>query len=241
MELRRKGGKHGMQKKLTVTLVKSLEPAEKPYEVIDTEINGFLLRVQPTGGMTYYQVYRTPDGTKKRIKIGRANEMTPIQARDKAIQLSGKASSGVDVQQEKTVARQEARDAKNRTLGAFLENVYVPDVLNTRRSGEATRKRLESCFGSLFDKDMAEINKWRIASWQKQRAESGTAPTTINRDVNALRAMLSHAEEKGVLRRSVMRIWLPVTRPRPLPCWRWGSRKGECHAGSGVDSRMRGG
>lgn len=204
-------GRHGMRKKLTITLVKSLKPTEKPFEVIDTEINGFLLRVQPTGGMTYYQVYRTAEGKKKRVKIGRANEMTPAKARDKAIQFSGKAASGVDVQEEKAQARLEAKEATNRTLGAFLENVYYPDILTSRRSGEATRKRLVSCFGFLFGKSMADINKWRIASWQKKQVESGKAPTTVNRDVNVLRAILSHAEEKELL------AGHPLKGLKPLP------------------------
>jgi hypothetical protein len=34
-----------MKKNITIRLVKSLKPADKPYEVLDTDIIGFLLRV----------------------------------------------------------------------------------------------------------------------------------------------------------------------------------------------------
>ena len=47
-----------MKKKLTNAAVKALTPLDKPFEVHDTEVKGFLLRVQPSGTMTYYLSYR---------------------------------------------------------------------------------------------------------------------------------------------------------------------------------------
>ena len=35
-------------------VVQSLEPKVKAYEVVDTELAGFILRVQPSGSMDYY-------------------------------------------------------------------------------------------------------------------------------------------------------------------------------------------
>ena len=49
-----------MQAKLNTTTIKNLQPEGKPFEVVDTEIKGFLLRVQPTGRKTYYYSYRAP-------------------------------------------------------------------------------------------------------------------------------------------------------------------------------------
>jgi len=37
-----------MNAKITYRLIKSLAPAEKPYEVTDADLAGFTLRVQPT-------------------------------------------------------------------------------------------------------------------------------------------------------------------------------------------------
>jgi hypothetical protein len=59
-----------MKDKLTERLIKSLCPAEKPYEVVDLTLPGFLVRVQPSGRMTYCFAYRTHEGRRTRISIG---------------------------------------------------------------------------------------------------------------------------------------------------------------------------
>jgi hypothetical protein len=56
-----------MQALIGSTLVKQLQPGAKPFEVRDTRVKGFLLRVQPSGAMTYYAEY----GRGKRIALGR--------------------------------------------------------------------------------------------------------------------------------------------------------------------------
>src|SRR5690349_12433906 len=61
-------------------LVKQLRPAAKPFEVRDTRTKGFLLRVQPTGAMTYYAEY----GRGKRMKLGRTDVLAPDRARQRA-------------------------------------------------------------------------------------------------------------------------------------------------------------
>jgi hypothetical protein len=49
---------------LTQRLVKALEPKEKPYEVRDTELRDFLIRVEPGGAKSFYFVYRLAGGRK---------------------------------------------------------------------------------------------------------------------------------------------------------------------------------
>lgn len=58
-----------MKAKITKTSVNALKPQNKALEVVDTDIKGFLLRVQPTGRMTFYFSYRPDGGNRKRIKI----------------------------------------------------------------------------------------------------------------------------------------------------------------------------
>jgi hypothetical protein len=42
-----------MRALISNTLLRNCAPRERPYEVRDTRLSGFLLRVQPTGVMTY--------------------------------------------------------------------------------------------------------------------------------------------------------------------------------------------
>lgn len=64
-------GAYTMRAKLTERLIKDLHPQAAPYEVVDMELHGLILRVQPSGVLTYYLVYRTMQGTKKRYRLGR--------------------------------------------------------------------------------------------------------------------------------------------------------------------------
>jgi hypothetical protein len=49
-----------MKAKLSSRTIQALRPCDKPFEVVDLELKGFLLRVQPSGAMTYYFVNRLP-------------------------------------------------------------------------------------------------------------------------------------------------------------------------------------
>src|SRR6185437_13320893 len=75
------GGIHvRMQALISANLVRQLRPNSKPFEVRDTRVKGFLLRVQPSGIMTYYAEY----GRGKRISLGRSNLIAVERARERA-------------------------------------------------------------------------------------------------------------------------------------------------------------
>ena len=56
-------------------LVNQIQPEERPFEILDTALGGFLLRVQPSGTKTYYFAYRSQSGLRQRIKIGRVGNL----------------------------------------------------------------------------------------------------------------------------------------------------------------------
>jgi hypothetical protein len=117
-----------MQAKITKTLFKGLLVSPKPYEIRDTELKGFLLRIEPGGAMSYFYTYRF-QGKRNRYKIGRHPDITPVQARDVAHLLAAKLAQGIDPQAEKKQACIERDRASFRTLGGFLEQRYAPWVL----------------------------------------------------------------------------------------------------------------
>src|SRR6266700_3575208 len=104
-----------MQAAISISVVKQLRPAAKPFEVRDTRVKGFLLRVQPSGAMAYYVEYRRG----KRIAIGRADVLLPDKARERARDVLASAQFGEDPMEERRLARAH-------TLRSFIEAVYAP-------------------------------------------------------------------------------------------------------------------
>lgn len=190
-----------MKQKLTIRSVKELTPDKTPYEVRDTEINGFLLRIQPSGCMTYYFVYRTTDGKKKRTRLGKHGTLTPIQARDAAMVQAGKVAQHLDPQAEKKAARLAREQAEASKLNSFIETRYEPWATDERKTGAEIIRRVKRCFPFLLDRKLEDIDKWTIESWQSQRRRDGVSPATINRDVTALRSVLSKAVEWGIIKK----------------------------------------
>jgi site-specific recombinase XerD len=199
-----------MKAKITVSLVKALEPKDQLYTVRDTKISGFMLRVYPTGKMAYYLDYRTGGGKRKSYRIGNHGNLTPAQARDVAEKKAGEVANGKDVQQLKIEARAKAKSDKVSTLGEFLAHKYGPWVSTERKTGLATLKRIKSNFEFLNSKYMEDFTPWVIDKWRSEQRKTGKNPTTINRDVVALKSALSKAVEWGILEAH------PLSKVKPL-------------------------
>ncbi|MEQ8693429.1 MAG: site-specific integrase [Pseudomonadales bacterium] len=182
-----------MQAKLSSTTIKQLLPSDKPYEVVDTQLKGFLLRVQPSGRKTYYYSYRSSGGARKRIKLGVVGDVTPAQARDEATKRASEVTQGVDVQKAKVAARRAAQEARSRTLRAFLDNHYKPWVLAHLKTADATLDRIEKNFKDYLPLPIEDISVRRVENWRTAAAQRGLAPATINRTVNCLRGVLTKA------------------------------------------------
>ena len=67
--------------KLTKTAVDAAGPQQKDYELRDTVVPGFLLKVTPTGRKIFMVQYRTNSGERRKPAIGRFGELTVEQAR----------------------------------------------------------------------------------------------------------------------------------------------------------------
>ena len=83
--------------RITKTLVDQLAPREREYEVRDSEVPGFGIRVRISGQKSYVLVYRKGTGrrsTQHRVTLGSAGELTPDQARAKARKLSAEVTLG---------------------------------------------------------------------------------------------------------------------------------------------------
>lgn len=185
-----------MQAKITNSLVSKLEIEPKAYEIVDSEIKGFLLRVQPTGRKTFYFSYRNNAGQRKRIKIGvLGSSKTIAQARDDAAIFAGKVTGGLDIQSEKIATRNQAKQQLKNTLSTFMNEQYKPWALANLKSGQQTIDSVTRSFPDYLQSPMSEIYLPHIEKWRTEKLNGGLKPSTINRVVNALRAILTKAVE----------------------------------------------
>lgn len=189
-----------MQAKISPSSVKGFGAQEKAYEVVDSEIKGFLMRVQPTGRKTFYFSYRTQAGVRKRIKIGvLGSNLTVAQARDQALSYAMKVASGQDVQGEKIADRKVAKEKLTHTLDAFLATHYRPWALTNQKSGQQTIDTIRRSFPELLNLPLSEIKLKQIERIRTEKIKGGLKPSTVNRVINALRGALSRAVDWGIL------------------------------------------
>jgi integrase len=165
---------------------------EKPEEIRDTDIKGFLLRVQPSGVLTFYlQVARA-----KRLRIGDANVLTVAQARGKATAALGAVAEGRDpaavlkFTEAPTVA----------TLREYVEGDYAEWAKANRKTGADLVARIRACFFAEFaDTPLDRLTAWNLEKWRKARLQQGRTVATVNRDLSALKSALARAVDWGLI------------------------------------------
>jgi integrase len=177
-----------MQASITHEFVRTLMPKDRPYEVRDVRLKGFLLRVQPSGSTTFYVEY----GRGKRKRLGSGTALAPSQARERAKEVLAEVALGGD-----PMAAQ--REAKAHIFGSFLTEVYEPWARANIRTTKNTLGRLRANFPELQDKKLADINAWLVEKWRAARLKAGAKPTTVNRDLDDLRSALAKAVAWGLL------------------------------------------
>jgi len=84
-----------MRAKITNRTPQSLVPKEKAYEVVDTELAGFIFRVQPAVSMNYYLSYSRPGRRRNRVRLGSSKAVSPAEARDKARRVLADIAKGL--------------------------------------------------------------------------------------------------------------------------------------------------
>jgi integrase len=198
---------------LTKRVVTALEPKRKPYEVRDTDLRDFLVRVEPGGTKSFYLVYRLAGGRKgkrKRYRIGTFPSLSADGARTIAKKVAGDVANGIDVQARKVAEREQAHKDRLSTLRAFLDGRYEPWAKAHLKSATFQLARLRSDFEGWLDRPMSDFNAFAIEGMRQRWKKGGMQPRSINRDVQRLQSVLSRAREWGVLNSS------PLAGLRPL-------------------------
>ena len=178
-----------MKAKIGKELLSKIEFKNKPYEIYDTGMKGFTLRVQPSGTLIFLVRYRW-DGKQTRVVIGKHPILTPAQARDDAKKILAGLVHGVDPGGEEPTA-------KKYTLKSFVEEEYSAWVEANHKDSKGTIKRLRYFVKEYGEYRIEDIDQWMIEQWRTARIKAGRAPATINRDISVLKSMFTTAIEWG--------------------------------------------
>jgi integrase len=190
-----------MHAKLTQSLVESTQPAPRDLSILDSSLRGFELRIRPTGAKVWAYRHRLPDGRQRRLVLGHFPGIGAVAARRLALEAAGEVAKGVDVVTRKRATREEGARIRQSTLGAFLDAQYELWAGANLKTSAFQIERIRADFKEWLDRPMADLDSWLIEGWRKRRLEAGNKPSTVNRNLQRLQALLSKAVEWKVVER----------------------------------------
>ena len=187
--------------KLTKRLVNALEPRDAPYAQRDTEIKGFLVRVENTGHKAFYFHYAFGGRREIAFNLGEYGNLSVEGARALAKVAAGDVAKGIDIQTRRKAERTQAVRDRRGKLEIFLTEVYEPDVRAYLKSAEIQIKRIRSDFVDYLGLPMTALHGLEIERLRRKWLKAGKKPRTINRDIDRIQGVLSRAVKAGVLDR----------------------------------------
>ncbi|MFZ1623540.1 MAG: integrase [Gammaproteobacteria bacterium] len=176
------------------------QPGQKPFEIRDSRLPGFVVRIQPSGVRAFYAQL----GRGRRIALGKVGHLTAESARHRCELVLGNVAHG----REPTAGLDGVAPL---TLGEFLETTYAPWVkVNRPRTAAISLARLTYCYRSWFQQPLAAISTSQLETWKTERLKTGLSPSTVQRDLAGLSAVLSHAVRlEKVASNAVRRVQKP--------------------------------
>lgn len=173
---------------------------EKPFEIRDERLPGFVLRVQPSGVRSYIAQV----GRGKRVTIGKVSASLPAdEARDKAARILGNAANGRE-----PMEGIEGAEAVV-PLGAFIEETYRPWLLAEHPRNVRQVGRLQTVFAAWLQRPLDKITDADVDEW-RQRRLANRKPATVARDLGALASVFTLAMRRKLIIEHPVRAVAPV-------------------------------
>ena len=178
--------------KLTKTAADAATAGKEPYELRDTIIPGFLLKVTPTGRKIFMVAYVAANGQRRKPAIGRFGEITVEQARSIAQDWLADVRKGNDPSAERSAARQAptVKELFDRFMEDYSESRNKPSTVKSNRG-----------YGKLYivphlgQMKAPDVTRADIANLMKKMSKT---PTNANRVLAAVRKMFNMAEVWGM-------------------------------------------
>ncbi|WP_186193807.1 phage integrase [Burkholderia gladioli] len=215
-----------MRAKITRELLRSIAPKSHAFDISDTELRGFAVRVTPAGSVGYCVRYTDRAGKQVRKSLDRSFPTTAVSdAREAARMLLGQIANGDDPA---ATTRQKRRSKV--TLRDFIGDRYSDWLKTNTQTGDATEKRIRAAFADELDRPLLEFSGWIIEKWRTARLKAKTAPSTINRDLTALGGLFSRALEWGLIDAHPMTTIKPLSEPDARVRWLTDDEEGRLRA-----------
>ncbi|KIF80900.1 site-specific integrase [Noviherbaspirillum autotrophicum] len=178
-----------MKAKIDRELLRSVKPGAKVFDIADTELKGFTVRITPAGAITYAIRYTGKDGKQVRYSLGKNFPTTTVSdAREEARILLGKIAGGDNPAEEK-----KAKTKGKLTLFSFIDGEYGDHLRAHNRTAASIIDRLKKLFAEFGNKPLSEFDARTIDKWRAGRIKDGKKAATVNRDMNALKSLFSRA------------------------------------------------
>jgi site-specific recombinase XerD len=191
--------------KIDRTFLRAIVATGKWQEFADAELRGFVLKVTPTGAISYTYRWTAPDGTRSRKVIGHYPHLQPGEARE----LARKDATLFDHKGDSAaqqLARHERRVEVQTVLGVptvrtILADTYEPQLRTRQTMDRATinANMIRTSFPDLLDLRLDAVTNWHFDKWMSDCRKTGLKTSTTNRKMNAMRGLFSFAVERELI------------------------------------------
>jgi integrase len=145
------------RKRLTDRTVKALKPARRRYDVMDTDVSGFGVRVTERGQRTFILIARYPGSPNPtRRALGEYPSLSLEKARERARHWRDLVRQGIDPKAEEERLRRLELRKQQTTFGAVAED-FIERHVTGQRQAKVTKR---------------EIRKELIAQWGERPISS---------------------------------------------------------------------
>lgn len=173
------------------------EPGKKRTEYCDKQMPGLYVEARQGSTInTYYLRYKDGSGKTCHQKLGRADDITLVDARKKAKSLKSEIAQGAD-------PREDAKDKKApMTLAVFFVEHYIPYKKQRKKwqkDADMWRLRIKEKFGH---RPLNSITRQELQAFHTQLREEGLAAATCNHYIKLLRHAYNLALEWDLVARN---------------------------------------
>src|SRR5262245_47363840 len=182
--------------RITKRLVDGLKAAAEDYFVWDNTLRGFGLRLQPTGAKSYVVKYRAGSGRgapTRRVTLGRAEALTPDEARALARKTLGAVAHGSDP------AALKAAERRASTLRELAE-IFLAEHVEAKRKG-TTAAHYRSLLKNVVLPDLGSRKAEQVtpSDLAKLHAKMRGRPYQANRMLEVVGSLYSFAGKRKML------------------------------------------